>query len=228
MPLERHLGELRYRVLIGTSAFLAAFAVAWFLAPGLLHGAISRLGQPLVFTQPGEAFSALVYVAVIVGLALSAPVILYQLVAFVVPGLTRHERRVLYVSLPVAAVLFLAGALFAYRYIVPFAWRFLLGFATPDVQPLITVSSFLAFLVGLVVPVGLVFEWPLVVWALARLGLLPPVLLRRGRRVAYVLILIVGAAVTPPDVTSQMLVAVPLGLLYEVGVWLAGRAYTPR
>ncbi|MBE3589546.1 MAG: twin-arginine translocase subunit TatC [Firmicutes bacterium] len=227
-PLESHLEELRYRLIVSLVAVAAGVAAAWFRAPWLLHEVVRRLDSRLVFVQPGEAFSAVLNIAIVAGLALASPVVLYQLVAFVVPGLTPRERRLLYAALPAAAVLFFCGAAFAYVYLVPFAWRFLLGFATPDVQPFITVSAFLSFLLGLVVPVGLVFEWPLVVLALARLGLVSPRALRSGRRLAYLLILIVAGAVTPPDVTSQMLVSLPLFVLYEAGILLSRWAYRER
>lgn len=226
MPVERHLAELRYRLFVSLAAFAAGGVLAWFLAPGLLHDAIARLGlgRTLVFTDPAEAFSALLYIAAVVGLAFASPLILYQIVAFVVPGLRRAERRILFLALPLAALLFLSGAAFSYAYLVPFTWRFLLGFQTPDLTPFITVSSFLSFLLGLVVPVGLVFEWPLAVWALAKVGVVDARLLSRGRRLAYLAVLVVAGALTPPTVISQLLVALPLVVLYELGVWLARRA----
>lgn len=227
-PLESHLEELRYRLIVSLIAVAAGVVIAWFRAPWLLHEVVRRLDSHLVFVQPGEAFTAVLNIAIVAGLALASPVVLYQLVAFVVPGLTPAERRLLYAALPAAAALFFCGAAFAYLYLVPFAWRFLLGFATPDIQPYITVSSFLSFLLGLLVPVGLVFEWPLVVLALSRLGLVAPRTLRAGRRLAYLLILIVAAAVTPPDVMSQMLVSVPLFLLYEIGIVLSRWSYRER
>ncbi|MDI3270462.1 MAG: twin-arginine translocase subunit TatC [Bacillota bacterium] len=227
-PWDQHIQELRYRLTISFLAFLLGLGLGWWQVPHLLDYLLARFHSELVFTQPIEAFSGYFTLAALVGLILALPVFLYQMILFVRPGLLPHERRILYWSLPVSVLLFFAGASFGFFFILPFAWRFLLGFGSSFLQPLITFSSFISFLLTLTVPLGLIFQWPLLVAVLSYVEIVSPSFLRRGRKVAILAALVVAGTVTPPDILSQVLVATPLVILYEVSILVADRLYGRR
>lgn len=227
-PWDQHVQELRYRLSVSFLAFLAGLGLGWWQVPRLLDYLLARFHSELIFTQPMEAFTGYLTLAALVGLVVALPVFLYQMVAFARPGLLPYERRILYWALPVSVLLFFGGASFGFFFVLPFAWRFLLGFGSSFLQPLITFSNFIAFLLTLTVPLGLIFQWPLLVAAFSYVGVLSPAFLRRGRKVAILAALLVAGTVTPPDVMSQILVATPLVILYEASIWVAARLYGRR
>ncbi len=226
MSLIEHLEELRWRLIWSLASFALATVASFAVAGRVLQALVSPVGT-VVFLAPAEAFLTQLRVAVFMGLALAAPVILYQLAAFVLPGLERHERRVLYGVLPSASLLFLAGAAFGYLVAVPFLYRFFLSFSSPAVQAQIRISDYLGFVVGVVVPMGVVFELPVLVWGLAAIGLVTPGFLSRNRKYAVLVIFVIAAVLSPPDVVSQFLFASPMLLLYEVSIVVA-RLAVPR
>lgn len=223
MPAVEHLEELRWR-LIGT---LVPWALLTALAFAYADEVLAWLSRPvgiLYVTSPAEAFFTQLRVALYLGAALAFPFAVYHAIAFASPGLTRDERRLVLAALPAVALLFAGGVAFGYVAALPILLRFFLSFTSPALQPLITLGSYLSFVVGVVMPFGVAFQLPLLVWLLARLGLVTAERLRRSRRYAVVAILVLAGVVTPPDVVSQLLLAGPMLLLYEAGVLLAGLA----
>ena len=222
VPWTDHLEELRYRLWWCAGTMIASACVAFAWSKPLVAWLARPVGM-MVFTQVHEALMAHVQVACVVGGLASSPVIVYHAWQFVSVGLRARERRLARGLMPWSAGLFLCGAAFGYRVMLPQMMRVFFAFSSPVLQPMISVDSYLSFVVWMVVAFGCVFELPLVMWGLSRLGVVEPRFWRRVRPVAIVVIFIVAAAVTPgPDVVSQCLVAIPMVILYEASAWLSG------
>ena len=225
LPLVDHLEELRRRLFIGlgTVAALTLLAMVW--AGALLDRLASAVPGGLIFVRPAEAFFARMKIAVTHAFAAGLPVLLWQAWRFVSAGLTDEERRRFGWVVPAAYGLFLLGAGFAWLVTVPVAVRVLLGMGTASVKPLISVDAYLSFIVVFLLGFGAMCQWPLVVWVLAKVGIVTPAFLREYRPHAIVAIFILAGVLTPgPDVLSQLLMAGPGVLLYEASIWMAGLA----
>jgi sec-independent protein translocase protein TatC len=228
MPLMDHLAELRRRVIVSIVALGLASLVGWVLEPRLLELLIAPLRaftqDGLKFIGLGDAFAIRIKVAVVVGLILAMPVILWQGWRFVAPGLTARERSLARPWLPLAYVFFLIGAAVAYV-ILPFAIQFLLGFAQPGtLEPLITASEYFGFVTTLVLAFGLVMQFPLVITFLAEAGIVTSARLRASRRYVIVGIAVFAAVATPGgDLVSPTVLGSVMYLLYEFTIQLLRR-----
>lgn len=220
IPWTDHLEELRYRLwwCIGTALAGAVAAFVW--AKPLLAWVVRPIGT-VVFTAPQEALAVHVQLALAVGCALAAPVIAYHAWQFAVVGLTDRERRLARQLVPWSVVLFVAGAAFGYGVVVPQMMQLFLSFSSDVLQPMISVHAYLGFVVWTVLGFGLAYELPLAMWGLTQLGVVPAARWSQARPVAIVAIFVVAAIVTPPDVISQCLLAVPLVGLYEMSAWVS-------
>lgn len=216
-PFFAHLDELRRRILTSLAVFFLVVLVCFNFTSRLLSWLIRPAGQ-LVFTSPGEAFGAHITVAVTAGFVLSFPFILYQLWMFAAAALKPDERRFIVFFGPLSLLFFLSGVAFAFFVAVPMAYRFLMGFASSELVPMVSVGNYMGFLGNMVVAFGVAFELPLVMAFLAKIGIATPEFLRQKRRHAVIIILIVAAVLTPPDVVSQVLLAAPMLALYELGI----------
>ena len=226
--ITEHLRELRRRVLVCVVAILAG-SVASFAFYRQIIEFLSRpaydldsgAGLELVFIEVTELLTTAVKVSFVAGFVLALPVILYQVIMFVAPGLTGRERRYLFLFMPAALLAFAAGVAFAYYVLTPPALKFLLGFS--DVAtPLIRISNFVNLMVRLLFWMGVAFETPLIMYMLALLGIVSAQRLSRFRRYWVVIAFILAAIITPTfDPVNQVLVAGPLLVLYEIGVLLA-------
>ena len=227
MTIIEHLEELRRRLLIAIAALLVATAISWFFADQLLTFFIRPVtaasGRGVIFIGVTEAFFVRLKLALLAGVFLSLPAVLYQICAFVGVGLTPPERRYALWLLPPALVLFVGGAIFALVAIIPIGVRFLLSYQVPGVlEPMISVGAYVSFLTAFMLAFGAVFELPIVLIFLAKLGLVTSAQLAAGRRYAIVAIVALAAVLTPGgDVFSQLLMAVPTYLLYEASIWIA-------
>ncbi len=227
MTIIEHLEELRRRLLIAIAALLVGTVISWFFADQLLTFFIRPVtaasGRGVIFVGVTEAFFVRLKLALLAGVFLSLPVLLYQIWAFVSVGLTPVERRYALWLLPPALVLFVGGAVFALAAIVPLGVRFLLSYQVPGVlEPFISVGAYVSFLTAFMLAFGAVFELPIVLIFLAKLGLVTSAQLAAGRRYAIVAIVALAAVLTPGgDVFSQLLMAVPTYLLYEASIWIA-------
>jgi sec-independent protein translocase protein TatC len=209
---------------------LCAVAAGFFVAFGFkeeIYGFLSRPlkavlppGASLIFTAPAEAFVTYLKVAFLAGLVGASPVVFYQLWGFISPGLYKNERRLVWPFVIMSSGLFLSGAVFCYMVVFPYAFAFFMTFADDKILPMIKLSEYLSFSAVLLAAFGLVFEMPLVLVFLGRLGVVNQKMLRKQRRYAILIIFIVAALFTPPDVISQLLMAAPLLVLYEVSIWL--------
>jgi sec-independent protein translocase protein TatC len=226
MPFLDHLEELRWRIIYSLGSLLVAMAIGFFVA--LKWDVVTLLAAPvlplipehkLVYTHPSEAFSIIINVATTIGLVLSGPLILYQVWLFLSPALHKHEKRVAMGVLFSGVVLFVAGAALAYFVVIPLALPWLMGFSGPSLVPLITAEEYFSFAFAMVMTFGVSFELPIVVLALSALGIVTPQFLSKYRRHAIVLMVIVGAFLTPGDmVWTTVWMSVPLYGLYEMSV----------
>ena len=222
MTLVDHLSELRRRIGISLLAVALGTVVGFYFAPQLITflKAPLNLGKPLVYTGLGDAFFINLKLAIVVGIVLAMPVLLWQLWAFISPGLTREERRLARPWAPLALAFFVIGIVVAYV-ILPFASTFLLSFSSPDLQPLITASEYFGFVTTLCLVFGLVMEYPIVLVLLAKVGIITSARLRSSRRVVILAIAIISAVVTPGgDPISPTVLGVTMYLLYEFSIVL--------
>lgn len=219
MPVLEHLAELRLRLLISAGALLVAAFVSFNyveLIRGLLTSPLE--GLQLIYLSPPEAFMANLRLALISGLVLSSPIIIYELMAFIFPGLLKEEKVFFVAVLFGIVILFAAGVAFAYIIVFPFTIRFFLQFASVELEPKFTVTEYISFLFSFHLGFGLVFQLPLLTWALGKIGLISSGFLKRNRKVALLVMLVLSAVITPPDIISQVVMVFPLALLYEIGI----------
>ena len=225
MSLSGHLRELRNRVLICVLVLLAGFGVCLSFAPQLVTG-LTDLGQAydyvFVYIAPQELLLVYLNVALLAGVIVAFPVIAYHAYAFCSPGLSKRERFFVLAALIAGTFCFCLGVAFARFISLPFMLRFLIQFTFQvDVSASISIDQYVNFLLTVFVIFGLVFELPVISVLLTGLGLIKAEWLRKGRKVMIVLIFVMAAIITPPDVVSQIMVAVPMLALYEVSIALS-------
>jgi sec-independent protein translocase protein TatC len=232
MPFTGHLGELRSCLIKSLLAIAAGFAVCYTFVENLFFflsrplTAVATPGLTLIGTSVIEAFFTKMKVAFIAGLIVALPVVLWQIWRFVAPGLYDHEKRYARSFVFFGTLFFLLGACFCYLVVFQFGFSFLLRrYVAIGVRPAIRVGEYLSFASRLVLALGVAFELPVVCYFLTRIGLIDHRFLVRQFRYAVIVIFILAAILTPPDVISQVLLAVPLMLLYGVSV---GVAYLAR
>ena len=236
LTLVQHLGELRKRLFISVLALLAGSAVSFVFFKQIIELLVrpardigGDAGAQLIYTEVTELLTTSVKVSFVGGIILASPVILYQAVMFVAPGLTGREKRYLIAFLPAVLGAFAGGIAFAYFVMTPPALHFLLTFGGDVATPLIRVSNIVNLMIRLLFWMGLVFETPLVMYLLALLGIVNARVLGRFRRYWVIIAFILAAIITPTfDPFNQALVAVPLLVLYELGVLLARLAGRKR
>jgi sec-independent protein translocase protein TatC len=238
LTILEHLQELRYRVMVCFGALILAMIVSFY---PITTWVLKWLKKPaedkvtnfnLVFTQPLEYWTTFFQVSLMIGFALAMPVFIYQILAFVGPGLTRNEKKWLYPIVAGASAMFILGCLFAYYIEMPPALNFLLN-AGDIATPLISVKSYVSFVTRLMMVTGLVFETPLFIMGLAKIGIVRSGKLFGWWRYAIIGSFVLSAIVTPSiDPITQTLVAVPMIVLYFFGILLAklveGNPIIPR
>ena len=218
MTLFEHLAELRKTLIWALVMAGLATIVAWFFADAiveaLLRPAVEAGDQPLFFQAPMEAFLLKLKAAAAVGLFLVLPLILHRVYRFVVPGLHDNERRLVTPLIFATTALFYTGVGFCFFILVPMVIKFAVGFGTESLQPWLSAGAYFGMVARLCLAFGLVFELPMVIFVLSWAGVVDPGMLLRGWRYALVIILVVAAVLTPPDVISQVLLAGPVMVLY--------------
>jgi len=229
-PFMSHLEELRKRLICCAIAVGVGFVVAYIFSEQLFQLLVLPLrevmpeGEKLIFTNLPEMFFAYLKVAFVAGIMAAAPVIFYQIWLFVAPGLYQKERKYLIPFVVSSTLLFVGGALFGYFIVFPFGFKFFIGFANEYVKALPSVKQYFSFSIKLLFAFGVVFELPVVIFFLSKIGIVTPELLRKKRKYAILLTFALAAILTPPDVITQCMMAVPLIVLYEIGILVAAIA----
>ena len=227
LSLTSHLQELRKRLILSFIAIGVGFIICYLFSDSLFDiiakplMKVMPVGGTLIFISVAEAFFTYMKVGFIGGLVLVSPFVLYQVWAFVAPGLYQHEKRYAIPFVLGGSFFFALGILFAYFVALPYGFKFLLGFATDFIKPLPSMKEYLSFSMKFLLAFGLVFEFPVVLVLLARIGVIDSKTLARHRKYAILLIFIFAAVMTPPDLISQVLMALPLMGLYELSIILA-------
>ena len=230
MPVVDHLVELRDRLIRSVFGVIITTALSFLFLDRIIDVLITLAGGHTVQAiDPTETFATYFKVAFSVGLAMAMPVLVYQVLRFFSPGLTRAERRAVYTSIPFITLCFAAGVLFCYFVILPSALDFLLGFGDPRIQKNVALSKYVGFVTNFLLAVGAAFELPVILFVLAKLGVVTYKRLAKFRKYALLLAFLVAAIITPtPDPFNQALVGVPLFLLYELGTQLSRFARRSR
>ncbi len=227
LPFLGHLEELRSRLVASAIAVGIGFALCYAFSERLFLILASPLtsimpeGDHLIFTSLPEMFFTYLKISLVSGLLVASPVVFYEMWMFVAPGLYRNEKRLVIPFVSISTVLFVGGSLFAYFIVFPFGFKFFLGFSSEYVKALPSVKQYFSFSIKLLLAFGLVFELPVVIFFLTKLGLVTPAFLKKHRKYAILLIFIASAILTPPDVITQCMMAVPLLTLYELGIMVA-------
>jgi sec-independent protein translocase protein TatC len=223
MSLVEHLDELRSRIIVVAVAVAVGAVAGFFLADPiivLLREPLPERGAELIQTTVGEAFGVRLHLAFVTGLALAMPVIFYEVWAFVTPGLTRSERRLIWPMLAVAIVLFAAGIGLGYL-LIPLAINFLLDFSLPDVPPLLGLSEYVGFVTTFLLAFGLALQFPVILYLLARVGIVSYAFLARRRRSVIVLIVLASMVITPGDIViGSATLAIVMYVLFELTLQL--------
>jgi sec-independent protein translocase protein TatC len=224
-----HLRELRSRLLKSTIAVAIGVIICFVFHSWILY--ILKLpasGQQLIFIDITENMSTIMLVSFVGGIILAMPIIIYQGAMFIAPALTRQERRWLLLIIPWVFLMFLGGVVFGYFMLAPWTIWFLTNFGGDIAEATIRISNYVGFLSKLLLLCGLVFEMPVIAAFLARIGVLKPEWLSRKRSIAIIIAFVAAAVITPPDPITQVLLAVPLIILYEMSILLTKMIYRRR
>jgi sec-independent protein translocase protein TatC len=223
MPLLEHLKELRDRLIRAFIALFVATGISFVFTKQVFEFLIAPMGDTLPQAlKPTEVLGNYMKVALICGVTIAMPVIVYQVARFIAPGLTKQEKRYLFILVPGATISFVTGVAFAYFVMMPAAIPFLLGFLSDVVVQQWAIGEYLSFITSLLFWIGVAFELPLFVYFLAKIGLVNADMLRRNRKYAVIGIAVLAAVITPTvDPLNMALVMGPLIVLYELGVILA-------
>jgi len=232
-PLTEHLNDLR-KVLI--RSFLAiiigtAICYGFFLdrVMELVVGPLERLGQELVFLAVTEGFFTQLKVAFFAGIILASPIIVWQILSFVLPALYNHEKKIFLPLLFFGVLLFGAGIAFGYIFVLELGLKILLINFSGGLTPMISVSKYVSFVISFLLPFGIVFEIPLITYFLTRMGLVTPQYLRKNRRYVIFLMVVLAAVLSPgPDIVAQLFLALPMIILYEFSIIISAVLYRKK
>jgi len=229
MTLMQHLEELRKRIVRAFLAWFVAFMVCYNYAEQMylqiskpLRAALPP-DTKLVFISATEPFFAYLKIGAFAGLLVALPVIFWQLWGFIAPGLYAHEKRYVVPFVTLSSGCFIAGTLFGFFVAFPLMFGFLVqaGTAGGEVVPMLSMGSYLSLASQMLLAFGITFELPIIIFFLARMGVVGYPFLARNRKFAVLICFILGAIFSPPDIISQTVLAVPMFVLYELGIWLA-------
>ena len=224
-PVMEHVDELRSRLVKTAIVFVMALFAGFFVAEPIIKY-IQYSDEAAQFTMNAfkvtDPLSVYLTVTFIVGLLLTSPMLLYQLWAFITPGLYEAERRATLKYIPYAFILFIAGILFAYYVLFPFVMKFMNSLANDlDITQTIGINEYFTFLFKLVIPFGLIFQLPVVTLFLSRIGVLNPIYMVKFRKYSYFVLFVIAVLLAPPDVVSYIVISIPLFILYEFSLVIA-------
>lgn len=226
-PFMSHLEELRTRLIACAIAVGIGFVVCYLFSKDLFQILVIPLkenmpeGDRLIYTNLPEMFFTYLKTAFIAGIMVVSPYVFYQIWMFIAPGLYKKEKKYVLPFVFFSTILFVGGALFGYFVVFPFGFKFFMGFANDSIQALPSVKQYFSFAVKLLFAFGVVFELPVVVFFLTKIGVVTPEFLKQKRKYAILLTFVMAAILTPPDVITQCMMAGPLIILYEVGIFIS-------
>lgn len=224
LPFTSHLEELRKRLIRCFIAVMIGFGISYGFKEKLFAILTRPLmqvmdeGDTLIFTGIPEAFFTFLKVSLLSGLLLAIPVIMFEFWMFIAPGLYKNERKLMLPIVIISSFFFIGGALFGYFIVFPYGFQFLLGFATETLRPFPSMKEYLSFSAKLLLAFGFVFELPIVITFLARIGLVTVDFLKKNRKYAVLIFFVGSAILTPPDVVTQVMMSIPLMILYEISI----------
>lgn len=224
MNLSGHLRELRHRLMVSIAALVISFLVIFQFADNIV-GHLTQLGTDygyaFVYISPQELFLQYMKVGLIGAICIASPVVLFEIARFVVPGLKKNEAVAMFASMIFGLIFFLVGVFFAYKITVPFMLRFFISInTTTTITASISVANYISLLVTVLIVFGAVFELPVISVVLTQLGILRPEWMVKARPVAIVVLFVIAALITPPDIVSQLLIAGPMIILYQFSIYL--------
>lgn len=227
LSVIQHLEELRRRIIISVLAFLCGIAVCFFYAWDILEilkrpAVNAGVDLDLYYLSVLEPFMVKFKIAVYAALVIAAPVFLFEVIAFMAPGLKKNEKKVLYSSMFFVFIFFVMGLAFAYSYVLPAGITWLINQAGDQINPILSAGDYANFASLILLALGIVFQTPLVVWVIVRLGIVSPEVLMRNWRIALIVTLLAGAILTPDwNPITMFLVAAPMFILYQGSVLTA-------
>lgn len=225
MPFLDHLEELRWRIIKILAAMVIAAVACYFISDFLfywlrypLEKAVPDGSVDLNFLKVAEGFTVRLKLSFFAGIFISIPITVFQIWAFVMPGLYERERKIVIPLVFASSILFLIGAALCFIWVLPFTIRFLLNIAPENVKPVLTINEYLTFVMWTTLAYGTVFQTPIVALFLGKMGIIDAKILGKGRRYAVVAIAAIASVVTPPDIFSMAMMGLPLYLLYEISI----------
>lgn len=237
MTLSGHINELKKRIINSFIALALGCVIAYFFKEEIynflldpLANAIQGEDRRMIYTGLAEAFVTYIKLALFAGTIIAFPFIAYQVYSFIAPGLYKNEKSFFVSFLVAAPSMFVTGAAFVYYFLFPLAWKFFLSFETAGALPVqleARVSEYLSLVTTMILAFGLSFQLPIILILLMKIGFLEVETLKKGRRYAIVLLLIIAAVLTPPDILSQIALFTPLYLLYEISILIGNRIKKP-
>lgn len=231
--IKPHIAELRKRLIVSVGALIVMFFVCFGFWEGILDWMVEPLrdvlpkNSEIIFTQVGEAFFTAMKVSFFASFVFTLPITFWQFWLFVAPGLYENEKRLVIPFVSFATIMFVVGSLFAYYFVFPVGFAYLINFGSTLFTAMPSIGDYVGFFIKLMIGFGIAFELPVFILFLAKLGLVDEDGLRKFFPYAVVLSFIIGAILTPPDVLSQFLMAMPLIALYSVSIYIA-RAVNPK
>ncbi len=226
MPFTLHLEELKTRLTRALIAIGVCFVICYFVKEQLFKiltlplVAVLPDNSSMIFTSLPEAFFTYLKVSFFASIFLASPYVLYQLWKFISPGLHKSERKYMVPFVTFSTIFFLGGSLFAYYVVFPFGFKFFIGFGNDVIRPMLSLREYLSFSMKLLIAFGVIFELPIFMFFLAKIGMVNSKTLVEKRKYAILLVFVVAALFTPPDIVTQGLMALPLMLLYEISIWV--------
>lgn len=229
MPITGHLDELRKRLTIVSVAHLVVMLLAFSRSGPILEKLMELNPQMhLIFVEPAEIMNVYIHIALVVAIAICLPLTIYHIWAFIAKGLYENEKKMVKISLGMGFIFFTLGLLFAYKVVAPISLQFFTRIAVDQVSPMISVKSYISFILTLMVAMGVVFNIPSFAYIGTRLGILTPSFFTTYEKHMIVIIFIVAALITPPDVVSQCLLAVPMVALLKLSAFISKKTYKEK
>lgn len=228
MKLLEHLDELRSKLINIMLAFMVSLASSLIFVKDIYNWLVRDLEERLVILGPSDILWVYMMISFVVAVAITIPLAAFQTWRFVAPALNRHEKRVTLFYIPALFILFLIGISFGYFLLFPIVLSFLTTLSTEQFETMFTAEKYFRFMFNLTLPLGLLFEMPVVVIFLTRLGVLNPYRLSKARKLSYFVLITASVIITPPDVVSDILVIIPLLTLFEISISLSKRVYKKR